>query len=111
MPRRPPVYRPPHYVAPEQRRKEYESTEARKESRAFYSSKRWVTFRAWLLRQPGNRFCKDCRGAGRLTLTQTFHHERPRLRFPELAFDESNLTPLCFSCHSRREAKLRGGFR
>jgi 5-methylcytosine-specific restriction endonuclease McrA len=66
-------------------------------------SRRWVKFRAWALTQPNFEWCVDCLSIGRPNVpAEELHHvAKPRER-PELAFELSNLMPLCKRHHSRR---------
>jgi len=78
---------------------------ARLERRAFYSSRAWRKLaRLYLARHP---LCNWC---GRFA--DTVAHVKPRLEYPDLAFDWDNLRSACRACHSEhgRKAKTdRGG--
>lgn len=58
-----------------------------------------------------NPTCEDPYGehAKRNTMAQTkqVHHVRGLATHPELAFDESNLMSVCWTCHARLESEAR----
>lgn len=89
----------------ERRRKEYEKGEQRTEDRAFYSSKRWMRFRAYLLTKTEFSLCAECLKQGRVTPTNQIDHIKPRKEYPELAWDESNLQGLCREHHRSKTAR------
>ena len=69
-------------------------------TRKFYWSRRWRACRAALLwRRP---LCADCEANGRVTAAVEVHHTVAPHVDPDLAFADSNLTPLCKPHHSRR---------
>lgn len=73
-----------------------------KAERSFYWSSRWREFRKWFLGQAANALCGECLKIGRTTPAVDVHHIKPRLDYPELAFEASNCEGLCHACHSRK---------
>ena len=63
----------------------------------------WIKFRAAFL--AGHPFCVDCDAAGIVTPANEVHHRRSIHSNPELRLVESNVVPLCKSCHGRRGGK------
>jgi 5-methylcytosine-specific restriction endonuclease McrA len=63
-----------------------------------YRSRRWAALRLQAKRRDGFR-CTSCGARGRLEI----HHRKPVRTHPELAYDLSNLTCLCPTCHVRIE--------
>ena len=62
---------------------------------------RWRRVRAWYLKR--HPLCLDCQGEGRVAPATEVHHI-VALRDGG-THEETNLTALCKSCHSRRTAK------
>jgi 5-methylcytosine-specific restriction enzyme A len=62
--------------------------------------RRWRKFQRWYLAQPDHQWCHDCQP--RLTPATEVHHIEKLALAPELKFDETNLMPLCKSCHTKR---------
>lgn len=72
------------------------------------SSAQWQKVRA--LHRRLSPFCCDPFGQHTLpAYNQASHHIRPLATHPHLAFDLTNLAPLCTSCHARIEAMERAG--
>lgn len=44
--------------------------------------------------------CKRCKRYGKHTPAQIVHHIKHVDKFPELAFEDSNLESLCIACHN-----------
>jgi 5-methylcytosine-specific restriction protein A len=70
-----------------------------------YRSPRWVAVRAQVLRD--EPVCRVCAAAGRTELaTQVDHVVGVAVR-PDLAFDRTNLQPLCTVCHAAKSTAER----
>jgi len=89
-------------VDQERRRKEYEANESRAADRRFYCSTRWKGFRDYLKSKAEYVFCVECRKEGSLVKATQLDHVKPRKQYPELAFSEENIQPLCGKCHRRK---------
>ena len=74
--------------------------ERRKDQRKFYWSERWRRTRKAILRK--EPICRDCKGQGFVRAAVEVHHEVDPRDAPELAYDSTNLVPLCKSHHSKR---------
>ncbi len=83
------------------RRRQYQRD--RDPDNEFYRTKRWRKFRAYLKRK--YPLCIECLEHGRYTPSKHFDHRKPRRTHPELAFDESNIDPLCASHHNSKSAR------
>jgi 5-methylcytosine-specific restriction protein A len=60
---------------------------------------RWLRFRkVYLARHP---LCVHCQERGDITPAHEIHHEKKLRDYPELQYEENNLTALCSSCHAR----------
>lgn len=69
------------------------SAPKRRPARLFNYGRRWMKLRRLVLQEHDGR-CHRCgRGA------QEVHHIRPVSDAPELAYDPTNLMPLCRPCH------------
>jgi 5-methylcytosine-specific restriction protein A len=73
----------------------------------FYTSRRWRKLRAAFLQ--AFPLCADCERDGRVGAANEVHHKQPRLEYPELAYEWSNLESLCKSHHSKHSAQERRG--
>ncbi|MEG1141202.1 MAG: HNH endonuclease signature motif containing protein [Clostridia bacterium] len=76
----------------------------------FYNSKEWKKTRAYILLKH-NYICVECKKNGELQFADTVHHKKP-IKNPggwELRLVESNLVPLCRSCHNKEHAE-KGGY-
>ena len=72
----------------------------------FYKSKEWREARAESLRIH-NHECQRCKRAGRVSLADHVHHKKELKSFPELAFVQGNLEPLCKQCHNEEHDRLK----
>jgi 5-methylcytosine-specific restriction protein A len=89
-------------VDQERRRKEYEANESRAADRRFYCSTRWKGFRDYLKSKAEYVFCIECKKEGSLVKATQLDHIKPRKQYPELAFDEENIQPLCRKHHAAK---------
>lgn len=105
MPRRINTYRPPGYIPPAARRKQYEQADSRRDDIAFYQSPAWTKLRLAKLRE--NPLCERCRREQRITAATHVHHVLERKDRPDLALDWDNLEALCSPCHSRHHASQK----
>jgi len=116
MPNKPKVHNPiPPYlraklqqqreVEQERRRKAYEANESRAADRRFYSSTRWVAFRAYAMSLPENVLCRACKERGMIVPSNQLDHIKPRKEYPELAFCLENVQGLCRRCHGAKTSR------
>ncbi len=77
------------------------SDAARGPERQFYGTRRWRTYRLWILRQ--HPFCAACGQPA-----NTVHHIIDRTERPDLAFDHSNSEALCKRCHDTKTGRTHG---
>lgn len=76
---------------------------------AVYRSARWSAVRAQVLRD--EPLCRACAAAGRTELATQVDHIVPVRVRPDLAFDRTNLQPICSVCHaakSQAERRAKG---
>lgn len=66
----------------------------------FYNEKYWRRLSHKIIKEERNE-CRQCREAHRLTRATLVHHIKPLREHPELAYERSNLMPLCHDCHER----------
>lgn len=66
----------------------------------FYNSKAWRRLSHRVIREEHGE-CRLCRSEHRLTRAVLVHHIQPLREHPELAYERSNLMPLCHDCHER----------
>ena len=64
-----------------------------------YKSRRWIRFRAAVLRRDGYQ-CQRCRRYGRIRQATEVHHIRHVDEYPEMAFTPENCVSLCHACHN-----------
>lgn len=62
--------------------------------------------RRFLARNP---LCYLCEQVGQTTIATQVHHIQPAQRVPELAYEWSNLAPICNSCHATINSLERDG--
>lgn len=77
-------------------------TPAQRAARALLTDPRWQRARGRCL-QDHDYLCAVCLREGRATPATEVHHIKPRATHPELAFEQSNLLPVCSLCHAREE--------
>lgn len=76
----------------------------------FYNSKGWRKRSRRIIKAYHNE-CQMCKAEHRLTRATLAHHVKHLRDYPELAYEPSNLLPLCHDCHERiheRGAYARG---
>jgi 5-methylcytosine-specific restriction enzyme A len=73
----------------------------------FYSSKEWRKCRLSVLIRD-NYLCQICLSNGKLVPSNTVHHIKELLDFPELALDMDNLQSVCHHCHNSIRADREG---
>lgn len=64
----------------------------------FYNEKYWRRLSHRIIKEEHSE-CRLCREAHRLTRAVLVHHIKPLRIAPELAYERSNLMPLCHDCH------------
>ena len=126
MTKKPDVYCPP-YVQAERARRAAERAAEKAAANAHYdetrrkedprlaraarirNSKAWKQLRGWYIRR--NPLCEDPLGrhGGRLVPATDVHHIYGLSDYPDRAFEVSNLSALCRSCHNAVEALERAG--
>lgn len=73
-----------------------------------YVSAHWRRLRVLVLSaQP---LCVICERSGRIVAATQVDHVTPHKGNINLFYDQSNLQPLCQSCHSKKTASEDGGF-
>lgn len=105
MPNSAPTHKPRHRTDRRVYDRQYE--QRRPVDNSFYSSRRWIRFRAWFLSQPENALCVACLKAGKTTAATDVDHIQPRADYPDLAWESSNCQGLCKGCHTRKSNKER----
>lgn len=75
----------------------------------FYTSPAWRKKQAQVLKE-NHWECERCKKKGLVVRANTVHHRKYLRRFPELAFDDDNLEPLCERCHYEEHHKKKPGF-
>ncbi len=73
-----------------------------KEDKAFYDSMLWRRVRESILRK--EPWCRECRREGRRALADMVDHVTP-IRMGGARVSESNLQPMCTTCHSRKRQR------
>ena len=68
---------------------------------AFYGSSRWRKLRKWML--SNEPLCRECKKKGDRKEATVLDHIHP-VRLGGDVWDESNLQPLCKSCHNRKSS-------
>jgi 5-methylcytosine-specific restriction protein A len=74
---------------------------------AVHGSARWQAVRAQVLRD--EPLCRACAAAGRTELATQVDHIVPVRVRPDLAYERTNLQPLCTVCHAAKSTAERGG--
>lgn len=78
-----------------------------KEKKNFYLSKRWKALRYDVLLKYG----RDCMLCGITARPPHIDHIKPRSKFPELAYEVSNLQVLCAECNEGKSNRDTTDFR
>ena len=86
--------------------RQYENSPTRKADRRFYNAAQWRKFRAYVFSK--RPLCEPCKQRGSIVPATQLDHDVDRKDAPDRAYDESNVTPMCHSCHSRKTAKTFG---
>lgn len=81
----------------------------RPERTAWYKTSEWQSLRARVLRS--HPLCVMCEAQGKVTPAKLVDHIVPVVVAPDRMFDETNLQPLCQSCHNQKTADERRGSR
>ena len=102
MPDKIPSYRPP---VSGNTRASYEKSPERAERNAFYWSVRWRKLSASV--RKAEPLCRLCVAEGRTEIAVCVDHIEPRDQRPDLAFERSNLRPLCQRHHGTVRADQR----
>lgn len=84
------------YYTPEQLR----DLDSRDELWRFYKSYEWRTLALDIIKNAHGE-CAMCKAEHRLTKATTAHHIKYLRDAPELAYERSNLMPLCHDCHEK----------
>jgi 5-methylcytosine-specific restriction endonuclease McrA len=66
----------------------------------FYNSRGWRNLADEVI-VANHGECQMCKDSHILTRATLVHHVKPLREHPELAYDRSNLMPLCHDCHER----------
>lgn len=72
------------------------------EAKKFYNTKAWEICRTNVLIKY-YYLCVECFRNKLIVVYDVVHHIKSRKDYPELALVESNLIPLCHSCHNKAE--------
>ena len=107
MPWKPQQYVPPGMKSARERVRDYENTPERRADKAFYNSKLWRDFRRWFIGL--HPLCVECEKQNRMTPTEHVDHIIDRKKAPDRTFDETNVQPLCGSCHTKKHNRGRVG--
>lgn len=86
--------------------KRYDKNKRDKQSKKIYNSKDWQRVRERVLTYY-NYLCRDCLYNKKITPYNVVHHVKELKDYPELAFVESNLVPLCHACHNKTHSSKR----
>jgi len=100
MPSKPPVHRPPGWVAPSERKKEFDQQRENSSQRGYDS--KWRKARQSFLNK--NPLCRKCQSIGIIKQADVVDHIKPHKGNQKLFWDKKNWQPLCYSCHSRKTA-------
>lgn len=73
----------------------------RPEDHAWYGRSQWRNFRKMLQADPEFQLCSICGQSPPLGQHCVMDHIKPRRTHPELELVQSNIRPLCRSCHER----------
>ena len=73
---------------------------AENRTEVFYNSKPWRRLSHRIIKAAHGE-CHLCKREHRLTRAVLAHHIKHLREYPELAYEPSNLMPLCHDCHER----------
>ena len=88
------------------RRESVELRDATRWDKGFTASRRWRALRLVVLSE--EPLCRECLREGVTTAATEVDHIKPRHEWPELAYERSNLQPLCATHHARKTRHERG---
>lgn len=69
-----------------------------KDITAIYQTTKWRRKREQILKRDKYQ-CTICKRYGKMRQAAVVHHIKPLQEYPELAWDDDNLTSLCRKCH------------
>jgi 5-methylcytosine-specific restriction protein A len=98
MPTKAPLSQPPNWTPP---RRAYERERGTPHARGYDED--WRKFRLGVLSR--NPLCLFCEQIGKVVPATDVDHIQTIQSRPDLRLDESNVRPLCHSCHSSRTAR------
>ena len=75
-----------------------------KKSAKFYNSTAWRKKRKEIM-QEFNGLCQECKANGVIREADVVDHIKELKDYPELALENSNLKPLCHTCHNLKSTK------
>lgn len=78
---------------------------AKKVATDFYATQKWKSLRYDILKRDQFR-CVLCGATAADGITLDVDHEKPRAKFPELAYEPSNLRTLCDPCNKGKSDKI-----
>lgn len=104
MPSRPRKHNPHGAKA---KRHQSPASAAQAAARRIRNSGQWQRTRARVMRE--QPVCWLCEQRGDTTEAEMVHHIRAVSERPDMAFDDTNLVPLCNGCHRRVEAAQQRG--
>lgn len=78
-----------------------EKNERYAEEKKFFNSARWKKLRLRIIERDGG-YCQRCWFKFFLVVSSDLevHHIKPRIKYPELRWEETNLVTLCKSCNT-----------
>jgi len=74
------------------------------ERQTLYARSVWKELAKKILKRDGYK-CTECGAVHTGKSKLTVHHIKPWAKYPELRFDEGNLTTLCQTCHKQKHAR------
>lgn len=85
----------------QERQQQYDEQRGTRTERGY--DNQWLRFaKRFLADHP---LCDDCMGQGRIEPAVEVHHKSKLKDFPQLKYDQGNLSGLCKSCHRARTAR------